>query len=118
VPTESDDFGSGVDSDAGGPAVPAEPRPTRVRRAAVERPEAPERVEPVNEARPSDAGGAVAGEDAGIRRPRRVRAERGLRRETQRGPDGDSVSESVDAAGSESTDRTSNRFERKLAEVE
>jgi len=118
VPTESDDFGSGVDSDAGGPAVPAEPRPTRVRRAAVERPEAPERVEPVNEARPSDAGGAVAGEDAGIRRPRRVRAERGLRRETQRGPDGDSVSESVDAAGSESTDRTSNRFERRLADVE
>ena len=117
VPTESDDFGSGVDSDAGGPAVPAEPRPARVRRASAER---SERVEPVNDVPVSGAGeaGAVAGDDAVIRRPRRVRAERGLRRETQRGPDGDSVSESVDAAGSESTDRTSNRFERQLADVE
>lgn len=58
--------------------APAEPRPTRARRAPVER---PERVEPVAEVRAADAGesAVVAGEDADVRRPRRVRTERGLR---------------------------------------
>lgn len=117
APAESDDFGSGVDSDAGGPVAPAEPRPTRARRAPVER---PERVEPVAEVRAADAGesAVVAGEDADVRRPRRVRTERGLRRETRRVPEGDAAAEPVEAAGSESTDRTSNRFERQLADVE
>ena len=117
VPVDSDDFGSGVESDGGSAPAPAESRPARPRRTAAER---VERVEPVIEERPAAPveSGVAADDDTGIRRPRRGRSERGLRRDSGRSADVDGVAEPSDAGNSESADRTSNRFERQLADVE
>jgi len=115
VPVDADDFGSGVESDGG--SSPAESRPARPRRTAEER---VERVEPVIEERPDAPveSGVAADDDTGIRRPRRGRSERGLRRDSGRSSDVDGAVEPTDAGNSESTDRTSNRFERQLADIE
>lgn len=113
-PSEDDDFGSGVDEPAPRPA-----RASRSRRSAEPVEEAPAPA-PRAEARASESREeAPAAEERSSERPRRGRPERRPRREARLPfAEGTEGSETAGGDRGRDQDRTSNRFERQIADVE